>query len=65
MATFVVVVVVFVASVLLLALGQWLRRAPLPVGCTPVNGECCRAGQPGGVPAVCADGSGAVGPGAR
>ena len=25
-----------------LALTQWLCKAPMPVGCTPVNGQCCR-----------------------
>jgi hypothetical protein len=34
---------VFGLSVLGLVMAQWLRRAPIPVGCTPVNGECCQA----------------------
>lgn len=42
METFIVSFLIFSASVLLLLLGQWLRRAPMPTGCTPDNGECCR-----------------------
>jgi len=34
--------VIFSASVLAMVGGQHLRRAPLPVGCTPVNGVCCQ-----------------------
>lgn len=43
MEIFVVSFVVFGLSVLGLVAAQWLRRAPIPVGCTPINGECCRA----------------------
>ncbi len=35
-------VVAFLAVTGLLLLVQMLRRAPMPVGCTPVNGTCCR-----------------------
>ena len=44
MAVFVVSFVIFVVSALVLAFAQWLRKAPLPVGCAPENGVCCRAG---------------------
>jgi len=36
---------IFAGSAGVLVAVQRLTRKPLPVGCTPVNGECCR--QPG------------------
>jgi hypothetical protein len=38
---FLVVFVIFLACAGLLAAIQRLTRKPLPVGCTPVDGECC------------------------
>ena len=40
MATFIVSFIFFATSVVLLMLVQRLRKAPLPVGCTPEN--CCQ-----------------------
>ena len=45
MGTFLVVFLVFAGSAGLLVATQRFVKKPLPVGCTPVNGECCR--QPG------------------
>ena len=35
-------IVVFTVVSALLVVGQHVRRAPMSVGCTPVNGTCCR-----------------------
>jgi hypothetical protein len=40
MATFIVSFIFFATSVVILMLVQRLRKAPLPVGCTPEN--CCQ-----------------------
>ena len=42
MEIFIVTLVLFLASMSTLAMAQWVRKAPLPVGCTPANGECCQ-----------------------
>jgi hypothetical protein len=42
---FLIVFLIFTASACLLMVVQRLAKKPLPVGCTPVNGECCQ--QPG------------------
>ena len=40
--------IIVTASMLTLAAAQAVRKAPLPVGCTPENGECCRRQKSGG-----------------
>ena len=52
MSTFVISFIFFATSALLLMLVQRLRKAPLPVGCTPEN--CC---QVAGNNAACAKSS--------
>ena len=42
MEIFIVSFFVFLASVCALAVTQWIRKGPVPVGCVPANGECCR-----------------------
>ena len=42
MEIFFVSLLFFLCSIGALAVAQWVRQAPLPVGCTPVNGECCQ-----------------------
>ena len=43
MEIFIVSFLLFLSSIGALAVAQWVRKAPLPVGCTPDNGECCQA----------------------
>ena len=47
-----VVFLVFAGSAGMLVLVQRLAKKPLPVGCTPVDGECCLQS---GSTRVCAD----------
>lgn len=42
---FLVVFLIFACSAGVLVAVQRFTKKPLPVGCTPVNGECCQ--QPG------------------
>jgi hypothetical protein len=42
MEIFIVSFIVFGVSALVLVGVQRLRRGPLPVGCTPESGRCCR-----------------------
>ena len=42
MEIFIVTLILFLASISALIVAQWVRKAPLPVGCTPENGECCQ-----------------------